>query len=187
MEENSGLNVSWAAYHANYQPLGDRIITPTALLPLFHESANSVAMIKHSVDVVRNAVEHLNAGQTPVLAFDRPLFALAKQIQWKWPEKYGEDKYIVMFGGLHIEMAALKAIGNWLNGSGWAEVLVQAEITTAGTADSMYKATHLARTRRAHQITDAALYILKHHAYEHYSLSCIQNHQNPKDLTLHQY
>ena len=71
-----------------------------------------------------------------------------------------------MFGGLHIEMSPLKTIGNWLNGSGWAEVLVQAEITTAGAGDSPYKATHLAHTRRAHQITAAALYILKHRAYE---------------------
>ena len=40
-------------------------------------------MIRHSMDVVKNAVEHLNPGQTPVVTFDQPLFALAKQIQWK--------------------------------------------------------------------------------------------------------
>lgn len=37
-------------------------------------------MIRHSMDVVKSAVEHLNAGQTPVLTFDQPLFALAKQL-----------------------------------------------------------------------------------------------------------
>ncbi len=58
-----------------------------------------MAMIKHSMDVVKSAVEHLNTGQAPVLTFDQPLFALAKQIQWKWPEKYGEEK---PNGGLHI-------------------------------------------------------------------------------------
>lgn len=82
------------------------------------------------MDVIKSAVEHLNAA---VLTFDQPLFALAKQIQWKWPEKYGEDKLAVMFGGLHIEMAALKTIGDWLKGSGWAQALVQAEIATAVT------------------------------------------------------
>ena len=78
------------------------------------ESDHTVAMIRHSMDVVKSAVEHLNAEQTPVLTFDQPLYALAEQIQWKWPEKYGEDKFVVMSGGLHIEMAALKTIGNWL-------------------------------------------------------------------------
>ena len=70
-------------------------------------------MIKHNVDVVKSAFEHLNnREQIPVLTFDQPLFALAKQIQWKWPEKYGNEKLVVMFGGLHIEMAALKTIGD---------------------------------------------------------------------------
>ena len=27
------------------------------------------------------------------------LFTLAKQIQCKWPDTYGEDKLVVMFGG----------------------------------------------------------------------------------------
>ncbi len=68
-------------------------------------------MIKHSLDIVRKAVQHLNAGQTPVVTLDQPLYAIAKQIQWKWPEMYGGDKFVVMFGGLHIEMAALKTLG----------------------------------------------------------------------------
>ena len=101
LEEDAELeNVSWAAYHAKHQESQDKIITPTALLPLFQESAHTVAMIKHSMDVVKSAVEHLNREKTPVLTFDQPLFSLAKQIQWKWPEKYGSDKLVVMFGGL---------------------------------------------------------------------------------------
>ena len=73
-----------------------------AHLPLFLDSAPT--MIRHPMDVVKNAVEHVNPGQTPVVTLDQRLFALAKQIQWKWPEKYGEDKMVVMFGGLHIEI-----------------------------------------------------------------------------------
>ena len=40
------------------------------------------------MDGVKNVVEHLNPGKTPVITFDQPLFALAKQIQCKWPENY---------------------------------------------------------------------------------------------------
>ena len=78
------------------------------------------------MDVVKNAEEHVNPGQTTVVTLDQPLFALAKQIQWKWPEKYGEGKMVVMYGGLNIEMAALKMLGDWLRGSGWVQALVQA-------------------------------------------------------------
>ena len=48
-------------------------------------------MIKHSLDVIGKAVEHLNQNQSPVVTFGQPLYALAKQIQFKWPEKYGES------------------------------------------------------------------------------------------------
>ena len=107
----------------------------------------------------QSATEHLNPKQTPVITFDQPLYALAKRIQWKWPEEYGESKFVIMFDGLHIEMAALKMLGDWLKGSGWVQALVQAEITTQGTADSFLKAAHVVRTRQAHQVTASALYI----------------------------
>jgi len=70
-----------------------------------------------------------------------------------------------MFGDFHIEMAMLKTNGDWLQASGWTRALVQAEISTPGTADSFLRVTHVLCTRRAHQITAAALYILQHEAY----------------------
>lgn len=97
-----------SAYHANIQ---QAVIPPpaiNALLPLFLDNAHSVAMIRHSMDIVRAAVQHLNPGQVPVLAADQPLYALAKEIQWTWPASHGEDHFVIMFGGLHIEMAILK-------------------------------------------------------------------------------
>ena len=122
-------------------------------------------MIRHSMDVVKNAVEHVNPGQTPVVTLDQSLFALAKQIQWKWPEKYGEDKMVVMFGGLHIEMAALKTLGDWLRGSGykpWCKLRLQrrerptlsCELPTVPAQEELIKSLH----------------ILQHRAYERHPL-----------------
>ena len=48
------------------------------------------------------------------------------------------------------------------------QVLVQAEITTPGMADSFQCTAHVTRTRRAHQVTGTALYILQHRAYNRY-------------------
>ena len=39
-----------------------------------------------------------------------------------------------MFGGLHIEMTAWKAVGTWMDGSGWTAALTQAEVATSGKA-----------------------------------------------------
>ena len=82
---------------------------------------------------------------------------------------YGEDQYVIMFGGLHIEMAVCRALGAWLDGSGWTRVLVEAGIVTSGTADLFLKVTHLTKTRHAHQVTAAALSVLQHEVYHEYS------------------
>jgi len=66
-----------------------------------------------------------------------------------------EDNLVVKLGGLHTEKAALKAIGTWLAGSGWVEVLSQAKITRAGRAESLINCVHIRCTRYTHQVTAA--------------------------------
>ena len=123
VQDSDCNNVSWAAFHAsncsegNYQPC------VSSILPLFRHNANSAAMIKHAMLVVRDAVHLISPDQIPVVTFDQPLYALAKQIQWHCPENFGEDKFVVLLGGLHIEMAALRLLGHWLVGSGWVQML----------------------------------------------------------------
>ena len=112
------------------------------------------------MSVVRKAVQFINPGQIPVVTFDQHLYAIAKQVQWNWPEQFGEDQFVVMLGG-HIEMAAFKVLGGWLDGSGWTDCLVQAGVAKVGMADSFLKASHITRTRHAHQVTAAALFIYK--------------------------
>ena len=173
-QDEKDLHVSWAAYHANEMPaeiVQTPPLTTSALLPLFPDDSKSVAMIKHSMDVVKKAVTFLNPGQVPVLTCDQPLFKLAKEIQWIWPDIYGEENFIIILGGLHIKMALQKALGTLLDGSGWTSALVQADITTPGTADSFLKASHVKRTARVHQITCSALFKLQQDAYAEYQSS----------------
>ena len=75
------------------------------------------------------------------------------------------NRFVIILGGLHIEMAGLKVIGDWLEDSGWMQALVQAKVSSAGIADSFLKVSHATRTRHAHQVTVSALYILLKKAY----------------------
>ena len=161
-----GNAVSWSAYHAAMQEQDeDHMKTLSYLLPLFYEKAATPAMIKHGMDVVRLATEYLNPEQIPVIAFDAPLYSLAKFIQWRWSDTHGEDKIIVMFGGLHIEMAMWNTYGDYLEDSGWTNALTQAGVASPGTADSYLKASHLTRTRYAHQVTALTLAKLQYEAF----------------------
>lgn len=153
--------MSWAAFHASLQPSTVQQVDIVALLPLFLH-AHSPAMVPHGLDVIDDVAEHANPGQTPVIAMDQPLFALGKLIQWNTPETR-EDKYVVMFGGLYIEIAAFKALGEFLYGSGWVNAPVNEDIASPGTTELFEKVSHLAKARRAHEITAAALYVSSQH------------------------
>ena len=84
----NAANVSWSAFHASRLDLGstkDTTVGICRLLPLFQEDAATVAMVRHSLDVIKKVVDITNKGQTPIVAVDQPLF-----------------------GGLHIELAAYR-------------------------------------------------------------------------------
>ena len=91
---------------------------------MFTENAHSLAMIAHATNVISLAAKHLNPSQIPAVAFDQPLFALAKQIQWSGGGvAYDGSHVVVMLGGLHIEMAAFQALGKWVLGRKYSQFL----------------------------------------------------------------
>ena len=161
-------NISWAAYHASHGTECEIVPGITSLLPLFTEDSKAAAMIRHSMDVIKNAVQHVNIDQIPVITFDQPLYTLAKQIQWNWPDIYGEHHFVIMLGGFHTEMTFLKCLGNWLAESGWTNAITQAQIASSGTADSLLKESHVTRARYAHQVTASSLHLLLRDAFAKY-------------------
>ena len=95
-----------------------------ALLPLFPEISATIAMVKHEMEYLRRNTNYLNPGQTLIMAFDdQPLFALAKYVQWSWAKSLVEQSFVVMLGGLHIEMALWNTVGDFLNQSCWTTAL----------------------------------------------------------------
>ena len=85
----------------------------------------------------------------------------------------------MMMGGLHIQMASLGMVGNWLTNSGWNSTLVQAYITTRGRADAILRAAHITRSCYAHQVSACALFILQLRAYK----ASIDDNIEPDDLS----
>ena len=49
------------------------------LMPLLLENAHATALLSRVMNLVKEAVEHLNPNQTPVLTMDQPLSAIAKE------------------------------------------------------------------------------------------------------------
>jgi hypothetical protein len=146
MEHTDSIQVTWSAYNASQIRDHQFDISIISLMPLLRDHAHELATVKHAMDKAQETTLYLNPLQTPVVTADQPIYALAKQIQWAWPEHYGN--FFIMLGGLHIEMTALKMLGSILKGSGWTTLLEDANIASGGTAYSFLSASNVAKTRR---------------------------------------
>ena len=56
--------IAWSEFHASRQTPSDQPPAITELLPLFNEKAATPAMIKHTMDIQKQAINFLNPGQT---------------------------------------------------------------------------------------------------------------------------
>ena len=101
-----------------------------------------------------------------MLVVDQPLYAIAKKIQWTFPEKFGEDIFVVLLRGLHTEMALWSTTGDMMQGAGWVEALVEAGVTTSeAAATALLKSSNVMRTCYVHQITVTVLDCLMKRAH----------------------
>ena len=162
-------SLSWAAFHSAQQR-DDAVKEPwiNVIMPILPDEAHTPAIARHGFKIAKSLCDHLNPGYIPVLTVDQPIYTNAKFIQWKYPNDFGEDKYFVMLGGLHIELATVRMIGDYFRGSGWSELVAHAEVTTSGVADSCLKAANLGRAKYMHEVSVCALYISLKQAYTDY-------------------
>jgi len=164
--------ITWSGY--NSRLMTDESVKPKAVigvLPLFPNQAATPSMIKHAMKLTVHDTEILNPGQSPVLSVDQPLYAIAEQLQWAFPDTLGEDKLVLMIGTLHIKDKMHQMIGKLLKDSGWSNIFTQAQVFTSGRAQSVLDEHHIKRTRYAHQVSLVSLYLLQQRSYTVYCSS----------------
>ena len=163
----SGTLCNWSTFHAKQSPSSPSSKSKTSLLPLFQECSTEPSMVYHAMILIKRSTEVLNPTQIPVMTCDQPIYAIAKQSQWNGLDPtICEGRFFVMLGGFHIKKSSLKLIGDVLRDSEWSRLLAQAGIFTPGVFDKLTFISYTKRTRRSHQITLAALHILKTKAFE---------------------
>ena len=85
------------------------------------------------------------------------------------PDRFGDNKFVIMLVDLHIEMGFLALIGSFVTRSGSVEALEESGVATSGKADSFLRSAHAKRSRYAHQVTACSLYQLLSDAYSEFS------------------
>ena len=91
--------ISLAAYYSSISEPPATSPTKSYMLLLFTESSSSPAMVWHGMKVLPQAINNINPRQTPVKVADKPLFTLAKKLQWKYPQtEYDKVYFLVTLG-----------------------------------------------------------------------------------------
>ena len=79
-----------------------------------------------------NCTSVINPNQTPVDDSDQPVYALTKELQYRYPTMF--ENYFPLFGGLHIELSLLVVLAQLIDGSGLLEILNLQKLSTIGVS-----------------------------------------------------
>ena len=117
--------------------------------------------------MVKAITEIVNPDQPVVITADQPVYIFGKQLQWIFPDEFRD--FVWMLRPLQIEQNFIKAIGDWLEGSGWTKIIEYSSNTSPRKTDSFLSCAGVAgikRSRYGHQVSLAALVTLANEAFQ---------------------
>ena len=63
--------------------------TQSTLLPILLESANSPAVVRHCIEIIKQLTQRLNESQKQIIITrDQPVYALGKKVQCMFPDQF---------------------------------------------------------------------------------------------------
>ena len=149
-------NHAWASFHASLKQYRKREIDFTAILPLLRQVVHTLSMQYHCMTIVTDMIKEVNPGQTPVDVCDQPIFALTKQLMWRYPDKF--KRYFTLFGGLHIEKALLVMHGELIQRSGLDKLLNIRNLSVTSLQNTVSSVTDIKGARYGLQVAACAIY-----------------------------
>ena len=87
------------------------------------------------------------------------------QIQWRFPERFGPDKYFCLFGSLHIEKSILALCGDMIKGSGLDAILSSCKLSIVGS-EALVTVNHIKKARYCLQVSLCAIYSFLESAHQ---------------------
>ena len=157
--------LSWTSFHSKEER--DKFednTTINVLLPLINHKSNTVDTQMHVMMTAMDYTQYLNPGQITVGVADQPLYAIKKQIQFAYPNKFVD--YFCFMGGLHLEQGGLVCIGQMLSGSGMDKIVSSASLDTIGLMTALCDVNSIKKARYTLQVIAVVLMKLLKEAHE---------------------
>ena len=154
LNSNEAIFPGWKGWVSPTSKLNQETRTILEYLPPINESINNMATVKETIEM---AIAGSNeAGQEwTFITFDMAAAKKAYDIVWKQPDLYG--KVIIHLGGFHTMLSYLAALGNFVRGSGFKEITIEAGLCASGSLEQVMKGKHYNRCMRVHTTMTEAL------------------------------
>ena len=111
----------------------------------------------HCIEIIKQTIGYLNTKQTSVDVYNQPVFALTKEIQWRYPEKFASGSYFCLFGGLHFEQCMLTIHDELVKSRGLEKILSNIDMSIVGTG-ALLHANYIKQGRYCLQVSLCALF-----------------------------
>ena len=128
------------------------------MLPLIDAPVHTIASQCHCMKIITKTIEYLNPGQVAVDVCDQLAYALAKEVQYRNPDKFRPSKHFCLMDGLHIEICILAILGELIDASGLYEILTKSSISIIGT-QNLLTGSHVKITRYCIEVEASAIYL----------------------------
>ncbi len=153
--------ITWSGYNSRLMS-EDSLKPPTVIgiSHLFPEKSASASMIKRQCTCLCKVHSFWILVRLSVLGAEQPIYAIAKQLQWTFPDILGEDKLVLMLGALHIEGKIHQMIGKLLRDSGWQQLFLKHRFWHLD-AQSALDEYHIKPARYTHQVSLMSLHAMK--------------------------
>ena len=87
------------------------------ILPLIDAPVHTLDTQYHCMEIVEKTTQLLNSSQIFVDESGQPVYRLLKELQWRFSNGFGLEKYFQLFGSLHLEKLILLLCGLLIEGS----------------------------------------------------------------------
>ena len=109
------------------------------------------------MDIIKRTTHILNLIQISVDVCDEPIYALTKEIQWRYPEDFGMHKYFCLFDSLHIEKSMLILNASLIKGTGLDKVMSLSGLSVIET-QVLVNVNHIKQARYCLQVALCSIY-----------------------------
>ena len=147
---------AWVRYHSQRR---HHIRKPdiSSILPLIDAPVHTLDTQYHCMEIVEKTAQLLNPDQICVYESDQPVCKLSKELQWRFPNRFGPAKYFCLFGSLHLEKSILLLCGSPIEGCGLDKIMASCGLSFVRT-DSLVSVNHIKRARYCIQVAACVIF-----------------------------